>query len=43
MNGRLKFLGIAAGALLVTPFVVMADDVPDALSVERASSKIDVK
>ncbi len=40
MNRRLKLvLGIVAAASLVTPAVVMADDVPDALSVEWQGKK----
>jgi quercetin dioxygenase-like cupin family protein len=35
----LKLLGIVAGASLVTPFVAVADDVPDALSVEWQGKK----
>ena len=40
MNRKLKLvLGIVAGASVVTPPVVMADDVPDALSVEWQGKK----
>ena len=40
MNKRLKLVvGIVAGASVVTPPVVMADDVPDALSVEWQGKK----
>jgi quercetin dioxygenase-like cupin family protein len=40
MNRKLKLvLGIVAGTSVVTPPVVMADDVPDALSVEWQGKK----
>ena len=40
MNRKLKLvLGIVTGASVVTPPVVMADDVPDALSVEWQGKK----